>query len=626
VDQWRFTAHRQATQPSGFAVNVASREEVRTFYHTVFLSSEGIPSGWSGEVATCSPGTTAADYRDATARRINYFRAMAGIPASIALDDTNNAKCQQAALMMSANNALSHTPPGSWICYTADGADAAVHSNLAIGNAGPDAISAGYMQDAGAGNTAVGHRRWILYPQTQTMGTGDVTPESGNAAANATWVFDANTGGPRPSTRDGFVSWPPPGYVPYSQVWNRWSFSYPDADFSSATVTMSAAGGAVPVTIEPIANGYGENTIVWYPSDLDPSAFGNWPKPAADTPYDISIQNVVIDGAPQAFNYTVTVFDPDTPGPDAVVPVVNGPDIALVNQPNTYTFNPVPGATGYEYRQSQYAALTDVDGAEAGLVHFSADVSPGYAVVVNSPVASGSAAFHLAHPMAVNQTLTFNGVLLPRMNAQLQFKSRLGVATTSQVATVEVLIDGATTWTAVYQQAGTDDAGETTFATRTVSLAAYADRAIHVRFSYVFTGGSYYPQTTAGVGWYIDDIAFTNTDEVTSSLIIDVPTGTSFSFTPSQTGGYALQVRPQFYGSYYLDFGPIKRVLVAWCTGDCDENGHVTVSQIIVMVRIALGGANVSACPAGDTNNDGTITVEEILAAVRYALSGCLVP
>ena len=45
------------------------------------------------------------------------------------------------------------------------------HSNLAIGSDGPDAET-GYIWDFGANNYEVGHRRWILYPQTQIMAYG----------------------------------------------------------------------------------------------------------------------------------------------------------------------------------------------------------------------------------------------------------------------------------------------------------------------------------------------------------------------------------------------------------------------------------------------------------------------
>src|SRR5512139_626226 len=59
------------------------------------------------------------------------------------------------------------------------------------------------------------------------------------------------------------------------------------------------------------------------------------------------------------------------------------------------------------------------------------------------------------------------------------------------------------------------------------------------------------------------------------------------------------------------------------CTGDCNTSNSVTVDEILVMVNVALGQAQVSACPAGDANHDNAITVDEILAAVNFALTEC---
>ena len=50
--------------------------------------------------------------------RINYFRAMAGVGDDITFDSTYNTKAQAAALMMSANQALSHSPPADWDCFS----------------------------------------------------------------------------------------------------------------------------------------------------------------------------------------------------------------------------------------------------------------------------------------------------------------------------------------------------------------------------------------------------------------------------------------------------------------------------------------------------------------------------
>ena len=62
------------------------------------------------------------------------------------------------------------------------------------------------------------------------------------------------------------------------------------------------------------------------------------------------------------------------------------------------------------------------------------------------------------------------------------------------------------------------------------------------------------------------------------------------------------------------------------CVGDCDSSGDVTVNELIEMVNVALGTADLSACPIGDADGSGDITVNEIIRAVGYALTNCPVP
>jgi hypothetical protein len=549
--------------PTGpFTVNTASREEVRNFFNTVYAASEGFSIGWTGDLATCTPGSTDAAFRDLVTLRINYFRAMAGVPSGITFDPTFNLKDQAAALIMSANNSLSHFPPMSWTCYSADGYEAAGKSNIAIGNAGPDAITA-YMEDFGGNNAAVGHRRWLIYPQTQLMGTGDVPENGPNNSGNAIWVQDGHYFDARPATRDNFVAWPPKGFVPFQLVFPRWSLSYPNANFANATVTVTSNGVNVAVTKEPLSPNVGENTLAWYQNGLDTSQPFAWPRPAADTVYTVNVQNVSGSGVPTSFSYTVTVIDPQATGPDTVVPAISGPDQPGVGQGNNYTFAPVPGATGYQWRQSQRSAFTAVEGAENGLTFFTTNTSPDYSVIVSSPKASGNFAFHLAQPQPVtDQILTYSRVLLPNATGQMQFKSRLGYATADQVAKVQISVDQGSSWQDVFSQAGTDNSGEGSFNTRTISLASFASRSILVRFAYLLEGTSFFNQidTSPLVGWAIDDISFTNSEELSNSTIATVASGTNFNFAPAQVGDYALDVRAQVYGQYYLEWGPTKSV------------------------------------------------------------------
>ena len=289
----------RASVPS---INVGNRAEVVSFFNTFYLPTQGVDAQWTGNVASCSPGTTSIPYREATLQRVNYFRAMTGLPGNVALNATWNSQCQQAALMMIAEGDLSHSPGPTWACYTTDGATAAGKSNLALGADGPDAIDL-YIDDPGAGNSVVGHRRWILYPPQQTMGTGSTTGNNGYYyGSNALWVFGG--AGTRPATPE-WVSWPPPGYVPFQLVYGRWSFSYPNADFSNATITMTHKGNPVTLTKAPVVNGYGDNTVVWEPSGIPGG------KPSQDLTYTVQLSGVVIAQTPRQFVYDVIVIDPD---------------------------------------------------------------------------------------------------------------------------------------------------------------------------------------------------------------------------------------------------------------------------------------------------------------------------
>jgi hypothetical protein len=59
------------------------------------------------------------------------------------------------------------------------------------------------------------------------------------------------------------------------------------------------------------------------------------------------------------------------------------------------------------------------------------------------------------------------------------------------------------------------------------------------------------------------------------------------------------------------------------CVGDCDGNGAVTVDELVLGVRIALGNAQISECPAFDQDASETVTVDELVQGVSNALNGC---
>ena len=556
----------------GFTVNTAFREEVRSFYNAVYRSSDGVPMGSTATVSSCMPGTNASAFQDAVLRRINWYRAMAGLFAGVTNDSTFSSKDQQAALMMSANNNLSHTPSNSWTCWSSDGTDAAANSDIALGSTGPDAIT-DYIKDAGSNNVSVGHRRWLLYPQTKVMGTGDIPAQGTNNSANATWIFDGNYGGPRPPTAPSFVSWPPPGYVPYQVVFPRWSFSYPHANFTnganSTTVTMQSNGVPMAVRLETYGNSAGENTLVWVPAGLDATNYSvKFPFSGADTVYTVTISNVFTNGYCSSFTYTNTIFDPAAPGPDSHPLTMTGTGQPAVGYGNLYTCAAVTNATAYQWRQTRRWPFNWMDGAENGLTNFTANTSPGYQVVQSDIKASGSYAFRFAHPQAndqtppTDQTLTLSRLLLPATNSVLQFKSWLGWANTNQLAKVQASVDNGLTWRDLDSQAGlgANNPGDPIFTTHTVSLAQLAGQDVHLRFAYVYVPtNELFSQVDAKVGWYLDDLVVTNAEEL-AGPVTNTTSSASFAFDPAQIGSWALEVRPLLYGEFPLDWGPVTSV------------------------------------------------------------------
>jgi len=65
---------------------------------------------------------------------------------------------------------------------------------------------------------------------------------------------------------------------------------------------------------------------------------------------------------------------------------------------------------------------------------------------------------------------------------------------------------------------------------------------------------------------------------------------------------------------------------LAGCTGDCNGDGTVSISDLIQGVNIALGNAAVGTCTAFDRDGNGQVTVSELIAGVNSALGSCSAP
>ena len=215
----RTAAPERVTGRWSGAIDTRSLTAVNAAYWLQYASQQAVPTDWQGgSTSSCQAGASSAASNQATLTAMNYVRSLAGL-APVTLNGSLNASAQAAALIMSANGALSHSPSSGWRCYSPSGAAAAGRSNLALSypNIRSGQIIDLYMDDPGGTNTAVGHRRWVLNPFTTQVGTGSTD------TANALTVIGP-TSSHRPNPR--WVGWPTAGYFPNAiEPDGRWSLS-----------------------------------------------------------------------------------------------------------------------------------------------------------------------------------------------------------------------------------------------------------------------------------------------------------------------------------------------------------------------------------------------------------------
>lgn len=562
------------TYTGAFVVNTDSREEVREFYNAIYPTSENVPLDSTADVANCYPGTNSTTFQQSVLRRINWFRAMAGDPANIVFNDLYNSNAQAVAVMISSSGLLNHNPPPDWPCYSAAGA-AGAGGNQAGGFNGADAIT-GYIWDFGDGNSEVGHRRWILFPEEQIMGTGDIAATNNDIAGNSTYVFDSSINDPRPVTRRPYVSWPPEGFVPYQITFPYWSFALSNADFTSATIAMTSNGIPIATAIQTYQTGYGENTLVWIPMGLDANCeCTSFPFSGTDTVYNVTVSNIQVNGSGVNFTYQVTVFDPAVPGTDFVPTTVNGPAQAVAGVANAYACTPLANTntTGYLWLTSQLVTggFTEDLANEltsGTLTNFTALSDPQYPLVVEANDGSGACLHFVIDEFDTEpQIVQCNQVLFPGTNTVFSFSSDLGYAFTNEVARVQVSTDSGADWQDLFAEPGCNpvdtqnfDYCESTFTPHSYSLSNYAGQPVLLRFNYDFLSPyEYFTGNDPYLGWCVENITLTNCQEVINQ-VTNATTSTNFTFTPAPAGNYFLRAAPVIFSQFPLSFGPVKQV------------------------------------------------------------------
>jgi uncharacterized protein YkwD len=338
-----------ATTPSPNAIDTYSRATVATAYANKWLPTTNSPINWTGDAASCQAGAQSVDSLAKGAQAVNFYRGLVGLD-SISFTSSQNTMAQQTALLMEANGQISHTPSASWKCYTDQGAQGAATSNL-HGGAGSYTIKSAsaaiesYMDEPGANNAPVGHRRWILNPSTVTMGMGTTK------GFNALNIYGAPTDTSR--TNPTMIGFPGSGYFPQQLEPNgKWSLSSAQGvDFSGAKVSVKDANG-IALGIIPLstAEGYGPNTISFQVQGL------SYASGTSEAVYKVTVDNIKKNNLPFSYSYTVRLFDGNVSTSSVVpadpMPTLPTPVVTVV--PKSPTFGTasytIPATAGVVYK------------------------------------------------------------------------------------------------------------------------------------------------------------------------------------------------------------------------------------------------------------------------------------
>ena len=247
---------------------------------------------WSGNVASCTVGDISADGRANALRLFNMYRWFADLPA-VVTEASRDAQAQACALMMDANDMLSHEPPTTWLCYTDIGAMGASTSNIS-GGPGVSSVAA-YLIDTG-NETTFGHRRIVLSNRLGPIGLGSTGQGGASCMQNIGGTGNAGK---------MWVAWPPPGPFPM-QAYGSGSRTLSQTGWSvqttrsisltSATVTVTSGGADRPVTLSQLTGSYGESNAI----RLVPMGW----TPAAGESYTVTVSGLSIP-----ISYTVDFVD-----------------------------------------------------------------------------------------------------------------------------------------------------------------------------------------------------------------------------------------------------------------------------------------------------------------------------
>ena len=293
--------------------------ESKTISFDVFKASS---MSETPDINNCYAGKLSTKFRNEFLTEMNTVRALHGLP-SITYDYAHEDEMMQTALILAANNILTHYPEPNTDCYSDIGAVGASTSNLEMG---VRSIMYDYSPAESVRNMThdklnvvannVGHRKWIINPFMEKSAYGSVNAPSIKdtqfpyvvGTSHKTIYFQKN-----PTTAKlGVIAYPYHNYpskyfmkgailsvsilIDQNDYWAN-----QNVDYSKAKLVVTERGGGEQkirdISYDNLGMGI-PNNIQFYFDGLKNNII-----------YDVKLSNVLVNGQPKEYSYWFKVDD-----------------------------------------------------------------------------------------------------------------------------------------------------------------------------------------------------------------------------------------------------------------------------------------------------------------------------
>lgn len=280
------------TQPK--LLDIQSRTAVVDAYKAVMAQKVAVADmQWTGNYSNCQPGVPGEAFKKYQMARYQFIRDMIGL-GSVSVSDSLSQMSQKVALAMASSNTTNGFKWDTLAC----GKNLVFPTNTTNVFCGYDPVYNKYTDPFGLWasgfDATVQSRRIIFNPKVTKIGFGEVP----NEKIKTTFGVSAVTYGTKWNAGREFVAWPVAGWNIFAP--SNWSFAVERADFKNATVSVTADGKPMDITVNYRSNATEDNTIVWKVGILDLNQ---------DHEYEVTISKVLVNGTSKDFKYKVKTIN-----------------------------------------------------------------------------------------------------------------------------------------------------------------------------------------------------------------------------------------------------------------------------------------------------------------------------